>query len=226
MDWSQVQVIVLEPFRAMFTRIINFAPALLGAVIVLLIGWWLARRLQNGVVWLLNTLHLDDGLGRIGVTDVLRKGEVKYTVAELFGITIYWLVILSALLAALNVFGLTIAAELLERAIGYVPNVLAGVIILILGLFFSTMLGATVQTAAANAGIGQAKGLGQIVRMVVVIFASIVALDKFFSSVIIQTTFTIVIAAIAFGTALAFGLGCQSLAGRFASEFIDKVRRR
>ena len=226
MDWSQVQTNVLEPFRTMFTRIASFALDFLGAVLVLLVGWWVAKILQGIVVKALDAIRLDDWLGRVGVTDVLRKGEVKYTVAELFGITIYWVALLSTLLAALNVLGLTIAAELLEQAIKYVPNVLAGVIILILGLFFSTMLAATIQTAAANAGIGQAKGLGQIVRMVVIVFATAIALDKFFSSVIIQTTFTVVVAAVSFGTALAFGLGCKDIAAKFAAEFIDKIRRR
>ena len=106
------------------------------------------------------------------------------------------------------------------------PDVLAGIIVLVLGLFFGSLVGGIVQTAAANAGIGQAKGLGQIARMVVIIFASVVALEKFFRSMVIQTTFTIVVAAVAFGAALAFGLGCKDIAGKYVSEFIHKIQRR
>jgi hypothetical protein len=88
------------------------------------------------------------------------------------------------------------------------------------------LLGGIVQTAAANAGMGQARGLGQITRVVVILFASAIALEKFFSSVIIQATFTIVVAAVAFALALAFGLGCKDIAGKTMADFLDKIRRR
>ncbi len=218
---------VLEPGKAMFLRIWAFVvPDLIGALVVLVLGLALAKFAQGVLTRALQAVRLDDLLKPIGIPEILRKGEIKYTVAELFGVFLYWLVILATLLAALNVLKLTIAAELLQRAIEYVPNVLAGILILILGLFFATMLGGLVQTAAANAGIGQAKGLGQVARVVVVVFSVAVALEKFFSSVLITTAVQTVIMAVALAFALAFGLGCKEIAGRLVNDFVDKIRRR
>lgn len=225
MDW--VQSVVLEPSRAMFTRIWGFVvPELIVAIVVLILGWWIARIVQELLVRVLKGIRLDDGLRVIGIPEILQKGEIKYSASELLGVFAYWLVILATLLSALNVLHLTITAELLERAISYVPNVLAGVIILVLGLFFATMLGGVVQTAAANAGISQAKALGQVTRTVVVIFAIAVALEKFFSSVLITTAVQTVVMAVALAFALAFGLGCKEIAGRLVGDFVDKIRRR
>lgn len=217
----------VESLKAFLMRVGNFIfPTLVGVLLILMVGWIFAGWLQNILVKLLKATPLDSAAEKVGVNDFLQKGDIRHSLSELLGVFLYWLIILATLLAALNALGLNEAAKLLERVLAYVPNVLAGVIVLILGLFFSTLVGAAVQTSAANAGMSQAKGLGQIARVAVIIFASATALEKFFSSMIIQTTFSIVVAAIAFGTALAFGLGCKDIAGKTVGDFIDKLKRR
>ena len=215
----------LESVKAFFIRVGSFVPTLLGAILILVIGWIAARALQTAFVRVFRSV---DGLAeKLGVGEFLRKGEIKAPLSELLGVFLYWLALLATFLAALNALGLTVAAELLERVLGYVlNNVLGGVVVLILGLFFATLVGGVVQTAAANSGISQAKGLGQIARVAVIVFAAVIALERFLSSVIIQTAFNIVVAAIAFGFALAFGLGSKDIAGKYLGEFIDKIRRR
>lgn len=215
-----------DSVRAVFTRVGNFIPTLLGVLIILVVGWLVAGWLQRLFVGVLKAVRLDDLAHTARVSEILKKGEIKYSLSELLGIFLYWLIILATLLAALNALGLTMAAELLEKVLAFVPSVLAGVIVLVLGLFFATLVSGIVQTAAANAGISQAKGLGQIARVVVILFAVAIALEKFFSSIIVQTTFTVVLAAVAFGFALAFGLGCKEIAGRAVADFLDKVRGR
>ncbi len=215
-----------ESVKAVFARIGNFLPTLVGALLILLVGWIIAGWLQRFLVGALKTVGVDELARRFQIDEFLQKGDIKHSLSDLIGIFLYWLVILAAFLAALNALSLTVAAELLERLIGYMPSVLAGIVVLILGLFFSTMIGGIVQTAAANAGITQAKGLGQIARVTNVVFSVVVALEKFFSSMIIQTTFTVVIAAVAFGLALSFALGSKDIVARYLADFIDKVKRR
>jgi len=224
MNWMVTAAV--DSVKAVFTRVGSSLWTIVGALVILFVGWLIAGWLQKLLVQLLKAARLDDLAQTIRVNEVLQKGEIRQSLSELLGIFLYWLIILTTFLAAFNALGLTIAAELLERVLAYVPNVVAGIIVLILGLFFSTLVGGIVQTAAANAGVGQAKGLGQISRVVVIIFSVAVALEKFFSSVIIQATFSIVTAAAAFGVALAFGLGCKDIAGKYVGDFLDKLRRR
>ncbi len=224
MNW--IAQAATESAKAVFTRVGNFLPTLLGVVVILVVGWLVAGWLQRLLVAALKAIRLDDLAHTARISEILKKGEIKYSLSELLGVFLYWLVILATFLAALNALGLTIAAELLEKVLGYVPSVMAGIIVLVLGLFFSTLVGGIVQTAAANAGISQAKGLGQISRVVVIIFAVVVAVEKFFSSIIVQATFTVVLAAVSFGFALAFGLGCKDIAGRAVADFLDKIRGR
>jgi len=193
------------------------------ALVILVVGWLIAKLVRAVVEKALKALPVDEFARKIKLADFLKKGEVKYQLSDLIGVSVYWVVLLAFLLAVLDILGMNAAAGLLERVLGYVPNVLAGVIVLVLGLFFGTVVNGVVQTAAANAGIAQAKGLGAIAQVTVIIFAVAVALEKFLNSTIIQTAFNTVIMAVAFAAALAFGLGCKDLAGRAVDDFIDKI---
>jgi len=219
------QAMFIDPVKAMLTRLAAFLPVLIGALLILLVGWLVARLLQQVLVKALKALRVDDLSRQTGLADILHKGAVPHTFSELTGIFVYWLVLLAALVSAVNTLGLTAAAELLDRVLLYVPNVLAGVIILILGSFFASLVGSLVQTVSANAGIHQGRLLGQVARVALIVFAVEVALEKFIGTTTLHTQLNIVIAAVAFGASLAFGLGCKDLAGRWVADVVEKLRR-
>ena len=209
--------------QAMFMRVGEELPQVSFAILIFVAGWLIARAAKWSVIKALKAVSFDDLAEKIHINDFLRRGEVKVHLSELVGVFLYWLIVLAFLLAGLDLLGMTVAAELLERVLAYVPQVVAGILVLVLGLFFATLVSSVVQTAAANAGVGQAKALGQIARIVVIIFSSAVALEKFLSSTIIQTTFNTVVMAFAFGAALAFGLGCKDLAGKAVQDFVNRL---
>ena len=215
---------VADSVRAVFIRVGDSLPKLVGAIVILVAGWIIAGIAQKAVVKLLKAIRLDDLSDKARISEFLGRGEIRLSLSELVGVFLYWLLVLAFALAALDVLGLTMAAGLLERVLAYVQDVLAGVIVLVLGFFFAAVVSGIVQTATANMGVTQARGLAQIARVAVLIFTVAIALEKFFSSMIVQATFTIILSAVAFGTALAFGLGCKDIAGRSVSDFLEKVR--
>lgn len=221
MGW---QTIILEPTQAMLTRAGLFIPMLLAVILILVIGWIIAKALQQLVTRGLKLIQLDNISEKAGLADILAKGEIKYTVSELIGVIVYWLGMLIVLVTAINAIGLTVAAELLDKIVLYVPNVIAGIFILVIGMFLATFVAGLVRTTAANAGIGQAKGLGHIAQVVIIVFAIIISLDQFIRTDVLKNSINIVLAAIGLGLALSFGLGCKEIAGKFVADLIDKVR--
>ena len=138
---------------------------------------------------------------------------------------IYWLVILAIVIAALNALQLTIAAQLLEQVVTFLPNVVASIFILVVGILSAAFLATTVRTAAGNAGVSQSQLLGEAVQAVVVIF-SVVAALKQLGIQFVGEAFLIILAAASFGTALAFGIGCKDIAGRWVSDLVEQLSSR
>ena len=173
----------------------------------------------------LKLIQLDTASEKSGLGDVLRRGGIRKTLSELIGVLIYWLVMLLVFMTALNALGMTVAASLLDKVILYIPNVIAAVFILALGIFFSSMLGTVVRTASSNAGITQAKFLGQLTQVVIMIFAAIITLEQLnIASSVLNLAINIILASMGLALAIAFGLGSKDAAGKLMDDFIGKLK--
>jgi len=224
MDWS---VIVIEPVKAMLVRAATFLPTLIGILVILVIGWIVAAVLKNVIVKLLKIIQFDTASEKSGLSDVLRKGGIKNTLSELIGGLIYWTVMLLVFMAALNALGMTVVASLLDKVIFYIPNVIAAIFIITLGIFFASVIGSIVMTASMNAGIKQSKLLSQVTQTVIVIFAAIMTLEQLnIATAILSTTVTILLGAIGLAVAIAVGLGSKDIAGKLMQELLDNLKRK
>lgn len=223
---GQVQVL-LDPMTAILSRVWSFLPLLVGAILVLIIGWIIAKLLQRVVIQVLKIARLDVLSEKAGIASILAKGDIKYTLSELIGVIIYWLLILVVVIATLDTLNLRVAAELLDKVVLYVPNVIAGIFILVLGMFFAALLGSVVRTTASNAGITYAKNLGQITQVAVVVFTVLITLSQLgVRTVILDQAILLLLASSGLGLALAFGLGSKDIAGKIVSELVDKWKKR
>lgn len=221
-DW---QTTVLEPVESMWMSIMGFLPTLVSVIVILVVGWLLAALTQKIITRFFKLARLDSISEKIGISNILTKGDINYTLSEIIGVMVYWLLMLVVFLMAVNALQLEVASQLLSQVILYVPNVIASVFILVLGIFFASILANTVRTTAANAGINQSRSLGQFVQVIIVIFTIIEALNQLkIDTSIIQLLIKAILAAFALGTGLAIGLGCKDMAGRYVAELIDSFK--
>ncbi len=224
---SNWQIVLLEPARQALSQVGQFFINILLVVLILIIGWIIAKVARSIVTKGLRSLKLDDLSDRIGLDGMLEKGGIGYSFSELIGVLCYWLLLLVTFMVAINAIGLTVAADLLNRVVLYIPNIIAAIFILIIGMFIATLLKNIVFTAANNAGVSQSKLLSSIVETVVIAFAIFVALEQLQIGIrITELTLSILLGALGLGLALAFGLGCKDIAGRFVSELIEKFKKK
>jgi len=224
MNW--LTVVVADPVKAMLIKIWGYIPTLVGAIVILAVGWMIAKLIEALLVRVLKSARLDAASDSAGITNVLAQGDIKMTVSELIGALVYWLVIMIVIVTALNALNLTIAADLLSRLVEYVPNIIAAVFVLIFGSFLASFVSAIVRTAASNAGIHNAKLLAKVTHAVLVIFAIIIAVEQLrIATALIALAVNVILASIGIGIAIAFGLGCKDLAGKFVSDFINSVKK-
>ena len=220
-----VQQLVIAPLQAALNQLLAFAPAIVGALLIIFIGGMIAKVLEQIIVKALKLVTLDKLADQIQLSAILSKGGIRRKLSELIGAIIYWIVMLAFVMTALNALNLTVAAELFQQLIGFLPNVIAAVFILIVGVFAAAFLSATVRTAASNTGVVQAHLLGQVVQAVVVIFSVVAALQQLRIK-FVGEVFLIILSGITLAAALAFGLGCKDLAGRWLSDLVEQLKTR
>lgn len=224
MDWQKT---VLVPVEDVGMRVLAFLPTVVSVVLILVVGWMLASLLQKVITRFFKLARLDTVSEKIGIANILTKGDINYTLSEIIGVLIYWLGMLIVILMAVNALRLEVAAQLLNQVILYIPNVILSVFILVLGIFFASICANTVRTAAANAGLLQARSLGQFTQVMIVIFTIVEALKQLrVDTTMIDLLVKSALFAIALGVGLAIGLGCKDIANRHVSQLIDSFKPR
>jgi len=224
---SNWQVVLLEPARTVLAQISQFLVNALLVIVILIIGWLISKVIKAVVTKALKAVKLDTLSDKIELDKLLGKGGITYSLSDLVGIICYWLSLLVTFMVAINAIGLTIAAELLNKVVLYIPNVIAALFILVLGMFAATLMRNVVRTAANNAGLSQSKLLAQVVETIVIIFAIFVGLEQLQIGIrITELTISIILGAIGLGLALAFGLGCKDIAGKFVAELVEKFKKK
>ncbi|MCX5706329.1 MAG: hypothetical protein NTW13_01440 [Candidatus Omnitrophica bacterium] len=224
---SSWQIVLLEPARTVLSQIGQFVVNALLVIIILIIGWVISKTIKAIIIRALRAIKLDEISDRIELEALLEKGGISYSLSELIGVVCYWLALLVTFMVAINAIGLTIAAELLNKVVLYIPNVIAALFILVLGMFIATILKNIVLTAANNTGLSHSKLLGKVVEVIVVTFAIFVALEQLQIGIrITELTLGIALGTIGLGLALAFGLGCKDIAGKAVNEFVEKLKKK
>ena len=224
---SSWQLVLFEPARAVLAQISQFLMNALLVIIILIIGWLISKVIKAIVTKALKAVKLDTLSDKIELDKLLGKGGITYSLSELVGIICYWLGLLVTFMVAINAIGLTIAADLLNKVVLYIPNVIAALFILVLGMFAATLMRNVVRTAANNAGLSQSKLLAQIVETIVIVFAIFVGLEQLQIGIrITELTISIILGALGLGLALAFGLGCKDIAGKFVAELVEKFKKK
>lgn len=223
-NWQDV---ILGPAGTVWTQVREFILNVFLVVVILIIGWVIAKVIKALLTKALRIVRLDDLSDRIELDSILEKGGMKLTLSELIGEIVYWIVVLITVAIALNAVQLTVAADLLSRIVAYIPNIVVGIFIIILGMFVATLLNNIVQTAASNAGLAQSRLLGNIAQTVVIVFAIAITLEQLgIGAKIIELTVSIVLGSIGLAVGLAFGLGCKDMAAKTMSEIVDKLKKK
>jgi ABC-type multidrug transport system fused ATPase/permease subunit len=223
---SSWQIVLLEPARTVLGQIGMFLVNILLVLILMIIGWLVSRGIKTLVTNGLRAMKLDELSDRIELEGLLEKGGISYSLSELIGIICYWLALLVTVVVALSPVGL-ITPGLVDKVVSYIPNVVLAIFILIVGMFIATLLKNIVLTAAGNAGLRQGVALGKIVEIIVVIFAALMSLEQLGIGVTItEVTLSVILGSVGLAMALAFGLGCKDLAGKFVSDLVEKMKKK
>jgi hypothetical protein len=178
------------------------------AIAVVFIGWLVAKAARFAVEKALRAVNFNVLTERAGTDHFLQQGGLRGDTTTVFGLFVYWVVILAALIAAFNGLGLPYITDLLQRVELFMPKVLVAMLVVVCGSYFARFVGEAVNTYCVDAQISDADILGKIARYLIMTFVVMIALSQVeVGGDIVQRTFLIILAGLVLALALAFGLG-------------------
>ena len=202
---------IASRFEHGLTVLAAWLPRLVGALVILVIAWFVARLVGRLVGALLHRAGFDRAMHGGPAGQFVEKVTVHPS--RFVGTVAYWAVFLSGISLAVSVLGIDALKNFVATIWGYVPNVLAAVLIFLVA---GAIAGGV--AALANRTMGETP-LGKIVQAAVPILVMTIATFMILNQLkiakdIVNITYTALIGAIALGSALAFGLGGRNVAAQ------------
>ncbi len=218
-DWTTA---VSDSWTNIWDRFVNFLPNLIGAAIIIIVGWLVGMIVAIVIDRLFRIIGLQTLFEKAKVEDVLKKGSIGKDATALLAAVAKWIIYLVAFIAAANTLKLPDVANFLNAILAFMPSAVAAGLILLIGLVLAHFLSNVVKGSLMAAGLAMADAVALVVRWVIIIFAFLAALSQVgLAQNMISTLFIGVIAFLAIAGGLAFGLGGKEA----AQDLIDKVRK-
>lgn len=215
-DWANA---LQGVFTQLLDRITQSLPNILGALILLFVGWLLARLLRSVATKF--TDIIDKIIQRYTHKSGIRKATLPLTSSQLIGGTVYWITILFFVTASTKVLDLDIFTDWLNSVLSYVPTLLAGALIILAGILVSGITRDVAIAAFPHKSRDQKVIVGQVVYIVILVTAIVIGADQ----IGIDITFLVVLlsvisAAFLGGLALTVSLGARTTMNNLISVHI------
>lgn len=225
MTWSDV---FNESFKSLWWSFVDFAPKLVVAILLFIIGWVLGVLIAKAVEQVFRSLKVDNLFSSIGADNFLRRAGLNLNTGHFVGEVIRWFIVIVFLLPSLNLVELdSIASFLKEDVLGFLPQVIIAAFVLIIAAVVSEGLSKTVLATAKAMNLKQAHMFGTLAKYSVWVFAFIIALSQLgIGEYYMGVLFTGIVAMLSIGGALAFGLGGKEHASRLLSKLSEEASQR
>lgn len=215
------EAILYSLYNALY-RFISFLPALIGALLIIVIGWFISGLLANLIERGLKAIGLESAVEKSGIGDFVRRSGTNMTTSGIIAVLIKYSIFLIFVQAAANVLGIPQLTEIINRIILYIPNVIVAMAIIVVGSFIAQFLAGLVRSSVSELGVGNPNLLAKLTQYIVVGFSIIAAIDQLeIAPTLVNTLLIGLIGSVALAVGLAFGLGGREVAGEIARKWYD-----
>lgn len=224
---SQQIDLFLSSLQAFWSEVAMFAPKLLAALLLMTLGWFIARLVKAGIKRLLETIRFKSVAEKSGLEALARAGGMNVSLANLISETVYWLVILIVAISVANSLGLNTLAGLLNRVVLYLPNIVIAILILAFGILLARLVNQLLFAWLHKRKIASALMLSTGSEYAIQVFVLFVALEQLdIGTQLLTAAFSIAFGGVVFALSLAFGLGGKEWAAQQIQRWSSRENSR
>ena len=213
---------VSDSLLSALTTFMNFVPTLIGAIIVIAIGWLVSGLVARLIQRLLHVARLDQLSTKAGVDRFLIGPAGYFSASRGVAVLAKWFIRLVFVQAAANLLNMPQVTAIINSILLFIPNLAVALVILVIGAYAAQFVSGLVRESVSKAGVANSKFFGLLARYAIIGFAVIAALDHIGVAVtLVNTLFIGLVASISLAIGLAFGLGGQGVASEMARTWYE-----
>jgi uncharacterized protein YacL len=221
---------ILSSLQSAFTTFLSYIPQVIGALLVLIIGYIIARLIRAGISRLLRKVRVDEKLTHGHGGEYVARFSPQGRPSQLVGLVVQYVLMVFVIVSAIGTLNIPAVTGFMNQVLAYLPNVIAALLIFLIAAAVAAAVGGLVHRTMGDTPTGRvARSAAPALVMAIAVFMILNQLG--IATVIVTATYIALIGAVALGSALAFGLGGRDAAAdlinsgyRKAQEQSDQVR--
>ena len=219
-NWGDaVMVSVTEALQ----NFLGFLPALVGAILVLVLGWIISGILAGLIERGLKMVGFDHAANSTGINGFIQRGGSQWTASRVVAEIVKWFIRLVAIQAAAQILGMERISEIINAILLWLPNLVVALAIIVIGALIARFVAGLVRASTGEMGLGNPDLLAGAARYAIIAFAIVAAVDQLgIAETVVNTLFVMTLGAIALAFALAFGLGGQQVASQITQSWYTR----
>lgn len=214
-------------FTELLARFSAAIPKLTFALLVLLIGWLIAKVVRRVVRRVLASLGLDTLAERLNDIDIVQRSGMRIEISAVLAQMAYLVLMLGFVIFATDILGIPAITQMVRDLIDYIPALFSAFVLFLMGLFLADIVRGIVLTACQSMGLPSAKIISTVVFYFLFITTAVSALSQAkISTGFMAINISIVIGALALAFAIGYGVSSRDLlsnylAGGYSRNKID-----
>ncbi len=208
-EWTDLTV---ESLKTMGGEIASALPNIVGAIIVLFLGWLITKIVAFLLTKVLRLAKVDRLTDKINETDLLGGTDIKFKVSKVVVSFVKWMLFLVFLIVAADVMNWQIVSTEIGNLVRYLPRLFSAIALFLVGLYIATFIKKAIQGLFESFEFSGSKIISSLVFYIIVVFISITALNQAgIDTTIITTNVTLILGALLLAVAIGLGLGSREV---------------
>jgi hypothetical protein len=211
--------VFMNSLNEFWLQMVNFVPKLLAVVVILFVGWLVAKLVRSAVKRVLMLMQFDNFAQKSGLEAFMNSGNYNLTLSGIISQVMYWLVILLFVITGANSLEMTEVATLLQQVASYLPHIIVAILVVVFGTLLARFVNRLVFAWLHSIKFPHALTVSTSAEYGIQIFSVFVALEQLgIGMQLIYALFVIVFGAFFLALAIAFGLGGKDWAARVIED--------
>jgi small-conductance mechanosensitive channel len=195
-------------------------PKIVGAIVVLLIGWIISKIIRFILKKVLRVAKVSKLSDKINDAKLFGESEIKINIEKILLSFVKWLLLLVFIIVAADIAELTVISTEIANLLRYLPILLSAMVIFMVGLFAAKLIKNMLVSVFESMGFGGSKLVSGIVFYILLIFVTITALNQAgIDTTIITSNFTLILGSFLLAFSIAFGLGSRDVVSNLLKTF-------
>lgn len=222
-----ISEILRNIFAALISQFEDFVPRVLGCLIILIIGYLVAKAVKIIIQQILSKIGFDRIGDRLNEIGIIKQLKTEISLSDIVAKIFYYYLLLIFLTLAAEKLGVDTITNMVLSLVNFIPKLIAGAILLQIGIMLSDAIKTAVTALCKSFNIASAKLIGNIAFVFFLIITFITALKQIgMETAMLESSFLLVIGGVVIAFGIGYGIASRDVLANIISSFYSKKNYR